>query len=65
MGVSGFGPAPQVNPGEFERRLREGVHRTGPNDAPSNLPRTTDLITASASGSVTARSERSRTRPYS
>ena len=42
MGVSGFGPAPQINPGEFERRLREGVHRTGPNDAPSNLPRTTE-----------------------
>ena len=39
MGVSGFGPAPQINPGEFERRLREGVHRTGPNDAPSKLPR--------------------------
>jgi SPOR domain len=42
MGVSGFGPAPQINPGEFERRLREGVHRTGPNDAPSNLPRATE-----------------------
>src|ERR1700733_12570441 len=42
MGVSGFGPAPQINPGEFERRLREGVHRTGPNDAPSKLPRTTE-----------------------
>jgi hypothetical protein len=42
MGVSGFGPAPQINPGEFERRLRESVHRTGPNDAPSNLPRTTE-----------------------
>ena len=42
MGVSGFGPAPQVNPGEFERRLREGVHRTGLNDAPSNLPRATE-----------------------
>jgi SPOR domain len=42
MGVSGFGPAPQINPGEFERRLREGVHRTGLNDAPSNLPRTTE-----------------------
>ena|ERR1700722_6062458 len=42
MGVSGFGPAPQINPGEFERRLRDGVHGTGPNDAPSNLPRTTE-----------------------
>ena len=42
MGVSGFGPAPQINPGEFERHLREGVHRTGPNDAPSNLPRTSE-----------------------
>ena len=41
-GVSGFGPAPQINPGEFERRLREGVHRTGLNDAPSNLPRATE-----------------------
>ena len=30
------------NPGEFERRLSKGVHRTGPNDAPSNLPRTTE-----------------------
>ena len=37
-----FGPAPQINPGEFERHLREGVHRTGPNDAPFNLPRTTE-----------------------
>jgi hypothetical protein len=42
MGVSGFGPAPQISPGEFERRLREGVHGTGPNDGPSNLPRTTE-----------------------
>jgi hypothetical protein len=42
MGVSGFGPAPQINPGEFERRLREGVHRTGLNDVLSNLPRTTE-----------------------
>ena len=41
MGVSGFGPAP-INPDEFERRLREGVHRAGPNDAPSKLPRTTE-----------------------
>jgi hypothetical protein len=42
MGVSGFGPAPQINPGEFEPRLLEGLHRTGLNDAPSNLPRTTE-----------------------
>ena len=40
MGVSGFGPAPQINLHEFERRLREGEHRTDPNDAPSKLPRT-------------------------
>jgi hypothetical protein len=39
MGVSGFGPTPQTNLSEFERRLREGVQRTGPNDAPSKLPR--------------------------
>ena len=39
MGVSGFGPAPQINPGEFERRLQEGVQRTSANDAPSKLPR--------------------------
>src|SRR6476659_3234096 len=42
MGVSGFGPAPQSNLGEFERRFREGVQRTGANDAPSNLPRTAE-----------------------
>ena len=41
MGVSGFGPAPQSNLDEFERRLREGVQRTDPNDAPSK-PRTTE-----------------------
>ncbi len=42
MGVSGFGPAPHINLDEFERRLREGGQRTGPNDAPSKLPRITE-----------------------
>ena len=42
MGVSGFEPAPHINLGEFERRLREGMQRTCPNDAPSKLPRTTE-----------------------
>jgi hypothetical protein len=39
MGVPGLGPAPHINLDEFGRRLREGVQSTGPNDAPSKLPR--------------------------
>ena len=37
MGVPRIRPAPQVNPEEFERRLREGVQRTSPNDPLSKL----------------------------
>jgi hypothetical protein len=69
MGVSGFGPAPQINPGEFERRLREGVHRTGPNDAPSNLPRTTESSSPLPHPALSRRApnalERARTRKES
>ena len=69
MGVSGFGPAPQINPGEFERRLREGVHRTGPNDAPSNLPRTTESSSRLPHPALSRRApntlERARTRKES
>ena len=69
MGVSGFGPAPQINPGEFERRLREGVHRTGPNDAPSNLPRTTESSSPPPHPALSRRApnalERARTRKES
>ena len=68
MGVSGFGPAPQINPGEFERRLREGVHRTGPNDAPS-LPRTTEPSSGLPHPALSRRApntlERARTRKES
>ena len=39
MGASGFGPAPHINPNEFERRLIEGGGREG---APSRqLPHAT------------------------
>src|ERR1700722_5541870 len=66
MGVSGFGPAPQINPGEFERRLRDGVHGTGPNDAPSNLPRTTESSSLLPHPALSRRApnalERARTR---
>ena len=69
MGVSGFGPAPQINPGEFERRLREGVHRTGPNDAPSNLPHTTESSSPLPHPALSRRApnalERARTRKES
>ena len=37
MGASGFGPAPHINLDKSERSLREGVRRTGPDDAPSKL----------------------------
>jgi SPOR domain len=69
MGVSGFGPAPQINPGEFERRLREGVHRTGSNDAPSNLPRATESSSTLPHPALSQRApnalERARTRKES
>jgi hypothetical protein len=69
MGVSGFGPAPQINPGEFERRLRGGVDRTGPNDAPSNLPRTTESSSPLPHPALSRRApkalERARTRKES
>ena len=69
MGVSGFGPAPQINPGEFERHLREGVQRTGPNDAPSNLPRTTESSSPLPHPALSRRApnalERARTRKES
>ena len=42
MGVPRIRPAPQINPEEFERRLREGVQRTSPNDPLSKLARKTD-----------------------
>jgi SPOR domain len=42
MGVPRIRPAPQVNPEEFERRLREGVQRTSPNDPLSKLAPKTD-----------------------
>ena len=69
MGVSGFGPAPQINLDEFERRLREGVHRTGPNDAPSKLPRTTESSSRLPHPALSRRApntlERARTRKES
>ena len=69
MGVSGFGPAPQINLGEFERRLREGVHRTGPNDAPSKLPRIAESSSRLPHPALSRRApntlERARTRKES
>ena len=43
MGVPRIRPDQQVNPEEFERRLREGVQRTSPNDPLSKLAPKTDL----------------------
>ena len=42
MGVPRIRPDQQVNPEEFERRLREGVQRTSPNDPLSKLAPKTD-----------------------
>ena|SRR5271166_1787797 len=65
MGVSGFGPALHINLDEFERRLREGVQRTGTN-APSKLPRISDsssrLPHPALSGRAPNTLERARTK---